>query len=198
MGQDSRPVLKNARNKAELFEEFILPYERGIYFTCLRILSHKEDAEDCAQETMLRAFKYFESFNYQSKPSTWLYRIAYNCCMDFIKKRGNAISMDDLSDEDLEDNSPSLYLKIEESERRRLLKEAISELPDIFRPPIVLCDLQGLSYQEAADIMDLPLGTLKSRISRARNRLKKILLKNGELFAGNGSLIDAGGTNNEL
>ncbi len=195
MGQDKRPVLKS---KKERFEEFITPYERSVYFTCLRILSNREDAQDCAQEALLRAFKYFDSFNYQSKPSTWLYRIAYNCCMDFIKKRGNTISLDDLNNEEIEDDGPSLYLRIEESERKRLLKEAIKELPELFRPPIVLCDLQGLSYQEAADIMDIPLGTLKSRINRARNRLKKILLKNRELFVSNGSLIDVGGKNNEL
>ncbi|MDO5022134.1 MAG: RNA polymerase sigma factor [Eubacteriales bacterium] len=186
------------KSKAERFEAFIAPYERSVYFTCLRVLSHKQDAEDCAQEALLRAYKYFDSFKNKSKPTTWLYRIAYNCCMDYIKAKDNTISFEDLEGENIEDDGPSLYLQLEESERKRLLKEALKELPAMRRVPIVLCDLQGLSYQEAADIMDIPLGTLKSRINRARNSLKKILLENRELFLQNGSLIDEGGKNDDL
>lgn len=190
------------KSKADKFESFIAPYERGIYFTCLRILCHVQDAEDCAQDCILKAYRSFDSFRGDSEPSTWLYRIAYNCCVDYIKKRKGVVSLDALIDEgaDFEDESDDIspYLSLEESERKRLLIEALSELPYIFRFPIVLCDLRGIDYDKAAQIMDIPLGTLKSRLNRARKKLKKILIKNRELFLSDDSLIDEGREINEL
>ena len=93
------------KSKADEFESFIAPYERGIYFTCLRVLGHVQDAEDCAQDCILKAYRSFDSFRGDSEPSTWLYRIAYNCCVDYIKKHRGVISLDALMDEgaDFED-----------------------------------------------------------------------------------------------
>ncbi len=80
------------------------------------------------------------------------------------------------------DTTPGLYERLEEKERRRLLKAALREIPVDFRAALTLVDLQGLPYQEAAEALDLPLGTVKSRVSRARNLLVKILLQQPELF----------------
>ena len=169
---------------AEAFEEAVTPYERQIYFTCLRMMGNPQDAEDCAQEAMLKAFKNFSAFRGESKLSTWLYTIAARCCMDALRARKQEVSLDEMRDEGWEkaDDGPSPYLKLEASERKRALEKGIACLPADQRMALVLCDIQGMSYAEAADAADCPIGTIRSRLSRARAALKNILSSDMELF----------------
>ena len=174
----------NRRLDAAAFEKAVEGEEKSVYLTCLSMLGKREDAQDAMQETMLRAYRSFSDFREQAQVRTWLHRIAVNACIDLIRKRKNVVSLDALRDEgfDVGDERQSSYLKLEESERKRLVNEGLSQLPEEMRAMIVLRDVRGLSYEEVAAVLDLPLGTVKSRISRARNKLAAILLKNAELF----------------
>ncbi len=174
------------------FEQLAAPLEKQVYFTCLNMMGNHEDAEDCAQEAMLRAFRRLDSFRGASKFSTWLYAIAVHVCLDELRKRKTTYSLELLRESgwDVPDTAPELYEQMETKERRRKLRDAISLLPPEFRAPQVLVDLQGLSYQEAAQALGLPLGTVKSRVSRARQALMKTLLDNGELFGHEDRLND--------
>lgn len=176
--------MTDSSDQARAFEDLVAPCERQVYFTCLGMMGNEQDAQDCAQETLLKAYRGFVDFRKDSKVSTWLYTIATHCCTDALRRRHETISLEQLQDEgfDPPGDAPSPYLELEASERRRLLREALQQLPYEHRQPIVLCDLQGLSYEEAAQALALPLGTVKSRLNRARAALKSILSKNAELF----------------
>jgi RNA polymerase sigma-70 factor (ECF subfamily) len=171
-------------SRADRFEQLAAPLEKQIYFSCLSMMGNREDAEDCAQDAMLRAYRALDSFRGDSSFLTWLYAIAVRACLDALRKRKETFSLDFMREEgwDIPDTAPDAYLQLEEKERRRILKAAIALLPPDFRGPQVLVDLQGLSYQEAAEALGLPLGTLKSRVHRARQALYKSLCESRELL----------------
>ena len=109
-----------------------------------------------------------------------------NVCVDALRKRKDAYSLDAMREDtgfDVKDESPGTYTLLEEKERKRLLKEGLSALAPEMRQMIILRDVQGMSYDEIAEILDMPLGTVKSRINRAREKLSVILRKSSELFS---------------
>ena len=174
------------RSDTEAFEAMVLRHERMIYLLCLRMTGNAADAQDCAQETMLRAFKAFGSFRRDASFSTWITRIAMNVCTDALRKRRSVASLDAMREEtnfDLPDAAPTAYARLEQKERMRLLREGLDELPEEMRQIIVLRDMRGMSYEEIAETLELPLGTVKSRVSRAREKLSGILQKSSELFS---------------
>ena len=177
---------------AKTFEDAVAPFEQQLYFICLGMMGNVQDAQDCAQEAMFKAFKHYSKFRREAKLSTWLYTIASRCCIDVLNKKRETVSLDKIREEgwEKEDSSPSPYFQLEEAERSHLLRLAISSLPCEQRQVIVLCDLQGLSYEQAAEIIECPLGTVRSRLNRARTALKNKLKKNTELFSTEESLID--------
>lgn len=177
--------MSNNQKSADAFEEAAAPYERQIYFTCLRMMGNQQDAEDCAQEAMLKAFKNFSAFQGKSKFSTWIYTIAVRCCMDALRAKKDELSLSELQEAgwDKADEGPSPYMEMEKAERKRALERGISRLPDDQRLALVLCDLQGMSYEEAAGAIDCPIGTVRSRLNRARTMLSKILSSDPELFS---------------
>ncbi|MBR6752730.1 MAG: sigma-70 family RNA polymerase sigma factor [Clostridia bacterium] len=161
------------------------PCEKQVYFTCLRMLGNQQDAEDCAQEAMLRAFHSFDSFRGDAAFSTWIIRIAMNCCNDFLRKQKNVVSLDGIQEEsgfEAVDRAAGPYQQLESKERMRLLHAALKQLKEDYRQLIVLRDMQGFSYEELADTLKLSLGTVKSRLNRARKELSEILQKHAELF----------------
>lgn len=173
------------QKKHEGFEQAVAPYERQVYFTCLRIMGNRQDAEDCAQEAMVKAYKNYHTFRGQASLGTWLYTIAARCCMDALRKRKKDVSLDSLQEEgwDQADDAPSPYLQLEEGERKKALEQGIDKLSPDQRLALVLCDLQSLSYEEAAAVMECPIGTVRSRLYRARQNLKSILSSHMELFS---------------
>ena len=178
--------LFSRRQNAEQFERLAGEHERQVYAVCYHMMGSREDAQDCAQETMLRAFRAFGSFRQDASFSTWITRIAMNVCTDALRKRRDAVSLDALREEhgfDAPDAAPTAYARLEEKERLRLLREGLSLLPTDMRQMIVLRDMQGKSYEEIGEILDVPLGTVKSRVSRAREKLSMILKKSSELFS---------------
>lgn len=180
------------RADPEKFEQLILPLEKKVYFTCLQLMGNREDAEDCAQEALLKAYRNFSSFKGQSKFSTWLYTVVTRVCLDALRRRKEVFSLDEMLEEGYEPSSgeAEAYLKLEEKERKALLQEALREIPPDFRLALVMIDLQGLSYQETAGILSLPEGTVKSRLYRARKMLQGLLMKNRELFLSEPRLND--------
>lgn len=178
--------LLKRKQPAEQFEELAAREEKRVYAACYHMMGNREDAMDCAQETMLRAFRAFSSFRGDAAFGTWITRIAMNVCKDELRKRRDAVSLDAMREDtgyEIRDESPGAYAKLEQKERMRLLREGLSLLPEDMRRMIVLRDVQGRSYDEIAEILDLSLGTVKSRISRAREKLALILRKSSELFS---------------
>ncbi len=131
------------------------------------------DADDATQEALLSIVRKISSFKGDSKFSTWAYRIATNACLDLIRKRNRrprlSFSETTESSYSSERSRPSMEDQISD---RLLIEEALHSLPDEFRIPLILRDQTGMSYQEVADVLSLPEGTVKSRIARARARLK--------------------------
>ncbi len=185
--QEDALLLRRAQNgDAGAFDDLMAPHEKRIYALCLRMSGDREDALDCAQEVMLRIWRSLGAYRKQASFSTWIYRIATNTCLDLLRKKRTrpTVSLDSLADDGFMPSDmtgdPQLYA--EASARRRALQEGISALQPEMRAALVLRDVQGFSYEEVSAILDTPLGTVKSRINRAREKLRSILFQNAELF----------------
>ena len=168
------------------FELLMEKHESKMYAVALRMCKNREDAQDCLQDAMLRIYKALPSFKGQSSFSTWAYRITMNTCLDDLrrKKVRQAQSLDQMLEigwSPVDDNN-STERHIENSELKRNLSKAIGTLPEEMRAAVVLRDVQGFSYEEIASILSTNVGTVKSRISRGREKLREILSKNQELF----------------
>lgn len=172
--------LFHRKSQAERFEEMVQAHERMLYLLCLRMTGHPQDAQDCAQEALLRAYRAFDSFRGQSSAKTWLYRIAYNACLDFLRKRKDAASLDALREagfDPADSRMPQPGDRLERQELRRQIEYALTLLPEDQRAVIVLRDFQQLPYDEIAEVLEISEGTVKSRLSRAREKMKNILLQ---------------------
>lgn len=175
----------------EAFEELISKYEKKVFNICLRILGNYGEAEDVSQDVFIKVFKYINSFKGNSSFYTWLYRITVNECMDLFnkKKKVIAFSMDEPienGEEEVQreyrDKHESVEEKVERIELRKNIETGMQKLSIEHRTMIVLRDIQGFSYEEIAEMLGCPPGTVKSRINRARSHLKDILLEDKELF----------------
>lgn len=182
-------IKKCKKGSREAFNILISKYQVQVINIAYNMLSNREDAYDAAQEVFLRVYRNIESFKEQSSFTTWLYRITANVCSDILRKRqkgSNIISLNQFTEDndeaDIKDDSASVEENIELSEKQAAVRKAISELKEEYRIVITLCDIQGMSYDEISEIIKVPTGTVKSRINRARNALKKNLMKKRELF----------------
>jgi RNA polymerase sigma-70 factor, ECF subfamily len=190
---DSEKLLleKSKAGDIAAFEQLIECYQRKIYNIALRIVGNYDDANDLAQEVFIRIYKSIGNFKQQSSFSTWIYRITTNVCLDDIRKRKNrkVISLDEeikLDDGEMKrqivSDDPLPEDMAEKSEMRKIVNDAINRLSEEHRIVIVLRDIQGFSYEEIAQIVKCPEGTVKSRINRARQVLKNILQTKRELL----------------
>lgn len=175
------------RGDGAAFTELMASREKRVYYTCLRMMASPEDAKDCAQEAMLKAFRALPDYQATASLDTWLYRICVNVCLDALRKRKPQDSIDKMQETgyEPEDNGLSPYASLEKKERQEALKKAIAQLPEDLRTALVLYNLQNRSYEEIANITGVAMGTVKSRISRARERLKENLSESKELFPNN-------------
>ena len=172
--------LFHRKSQAERFEEMAREHERMLYLLCLRMTGHPQDAQDCAQEALLRAYRAFDTFRGQSSAKTWLYRIAYNACLDFLRKRRDTASLDQLREagfDPADSRMPQPGDRLERQELRQQIEYALTLLSEDQRAVIVLRDFQQLPYEEIAAILEVGEGTVKSRLSRAREKMKNILLQ---------------------
>ncbi len=172
--------LFHRKSRAERFEDLAREHERMLYLLCLRMTGNAEDAQDCAQEALLRAYRAFDSFRGQASPKTWLYRIAYNACLDFLRRRKDTASLDELREsgfDPADSRMPQPGDRLERQELRRQIQYALTQLSEDQRAVIVLRDFQQLPYDEIAGILEVSEGTVKSRLSRAREKMKNILMQ---------------------
>ena len=176
--------LKAQAGDMEAFEFFIRAYERLIYNAAYRMLPNSCDCEDIAQEVMIKVYKNISKCKSATSFKSWLLRIVHNTCIDEIRKRKNktTISLDKEPEGDdgpmenqllKDENTPETeFIK---KDMARQIQKAIEKLPTDSRSVIVLRDINGLSYEEIAKITGINLGTVKSRIARARSNLQKEL-----------------------
>ncbi len=175
------------KGDAKAFDTLVNRYAPDIYSLLLRITEDTEEASDLTQETFLRALKSIKKFRGDSELKTWLFRIAINQSKNKFRwwkrrKREKTVSIDAPIGESGTPMSETIKTHLanpEEStlqnERKKFLFEALKELPDIFREAVILCDIEGLTYEEIAAVLEINIGTVKSRIARGREELRKKL-----------------------
>ncbi len=180
-------IARAKRGDADAFEALVTPYERRLYALCVRMMLVPEDAQDALQEAMLRLWRSLASYEARAGFGTWAYRIAANACLDALRKRKLRAtpSLEAMMDAGYapSDPTPSPQQALEADERQRILSGALAELEPDARAALVLRDLQGESYEQVARILRISLGTAKSRIHRAREKIARILREESELFA---------------
>lgn len=180
-------IKKAANGDAGAFEALVVRYQAQIYNLCLRMTGNPDDASDMTQEAFLKVWRHLDSFHFDSSFSTWLYRLASNCCLDFLRsqKRHPTVSLtvenDDEEDQilDVTDTAPTPEEHAISAEEKELLRLAMLQLEEEQRQILTLRVVNDLSYTEIAEILDVKEGTVKSRLSRARENLRKKLLEIG-------------------
>lgn len=171
--------------EVDAFSVLVRRYQDRIYSAVLNYVSDPDDAVDIAQEAFVKAYSKLRTFDSESAFYTWLYRIAINTAIDHLRKRKSrpADSLDDDKyaqvgfEPTSKDPSSDPEKVLVRSEQARVLRKAISSLSEKLRSVIVLHDVEGLSQEEVADILQVPVGTVKSRVSRARAELRYLLQK---------------------
>jgi len=177
------------------FENLVKKYEKMIYNLAATKLRNRENAQDLTQECFLRAYKMLRTYRTDAAFSTWIYRICQNLIYDFYRanksKKNVEVPLyiqdndDEYKEREIADISSEPSEIILRDEKIKKIRELIESLPDDLRDIIIMRDLNNLSYNEIAESLDIEIGTVKSRINRAREKLKKYILessKSGELL----------------
>lgn len=189
---DEQALIQRCKNgDVSAYDELVRRYERQVFNCALRITGNYNDADDIAQEAFIRAFNSIQTFRGDAVFTTWIYRIVTNVYLDERKKSKahRTTSLDEYIELDenavtrqIEDDSPSPEEVVESKERARALQAAINTLPDYQRLIVTLYSFQHKSYEEISEILRLPIGTVKSRLNRARLALAEKLAGQSELF----------------
>jgi RNA polymerase sigma-70 factor, ECF subfamily len=169
--------LDDSRRSAErevAFHELVTRYQRRVFAVCFRVLGTAADAEDAAQETFIKLARNADGFRGEAKLSTWLYRVANNVCLDRLRyeRRRPSTPVDDLT---AIDQAPTVEDATDAHLAAHDVRNALALLDELSRRLLLLVAVDGLSYAEAAEVADLPVGTVKSRVSRARVKLGVLL-----------------------
>jgi len=185
--KSSSRMARNDRELARRFEDIVAAYEKRIFNTILRIVADRDEAADLTQETFVKAFAKFGSFRGDASINTWLTSIAVNACRNRIRdrtrrKRYEAFSLDGQSNADEPgfqtepfSREPNPAFQLEMGELRELVEAAIASLPPEFRIPVVLRDVEEMSYKEIAEICQISLENVKTRIFRGRSEIRRQL-----------------------
>lgn len=176
-------VRKAKAGDGRAYDTLVEMYRDAVFNVIYRMVRNKQEAEDLTQETFIKAYNSINSFNETYAFSTWLFKIATNHCIDFFRKRKLVThSLDEpikYKDEEIKHEypteEPTVEHKMVASEKSQIIHQAINKLPEKYRMAIILRHHEEKSYEEIAQILDLPLGTVKARIFRAREMLKKYL-----------------------
>ena len=180
--QTEETLIEQAKDgDQDAFAELVGRYEKRVYHFILKSLRNAEDAMDLSQETFLRVYRSLSLFRGQSSFSTWIFSISHNLCIDFVRKqkrRGRdipALNEDSPEMQNLADDRYDPSKTVEKRETVREIDRALSAISPDLREIFLLREVAGLSYQEIADTLDIELGTVKSRLARARAALSKEL-----------------------
>ncbi len=174
----------------QAYKELVEKYQRALYFHILKMIKDKEQVNDLVQEAFVKAFDNLNTYSTNYAFSTWLYRIATNHTIDYLrKKKLKTLSIDEpVKTRDgemqmqLEDKTAGTDRNIIRKQRQDMVQGAIEDLPPKYRKVIEMRHMEEKSYQEIADVLDLPLGTVKAHIFRARELLYKALKDKREKF----------------
>lgn len=182
---DSELIAKSIRGREDSFEELVRRYQRPITAYVYRMLNDYDASLDVAQEVFIKVYNSLEKYSSDYKFSTWLYRIAHNAAIDHMRR--NSANLQSLETES-EDGAYQLQLESsllspeeerERSEWRTEIDAVVRCLPAVYRELIVLRHSQELSYDEIAEVTELPLGTVKNRLFRAREMMREIFIERG-------------------
>ena len=169
----------------DAFGQLMEPLEQLVWRVCWHYTGNREAAEDCGQEAMIRIWRNLANYRGECALESWVYRIAANCCMDWLrkKKRDKSVSMEPMREQgfDPADTSPGTEEQAVAKDERQRLREAIAQLPDDQREALILTQLEKIPYDEVAQSLGISEGTVKSRVNRAKARLKEILSEEREL-----------------
>lgn len=189
----------------EAFAILVEQHQKQVYNLCLRMVSNPTDAEDLAQEAFVKAWKGLRFYKFESSFSTWLYRLTSNVCIDFLRrqKRRTALSLtsseaDDAMELDLPDPRPGPEELVIHREDQNTVANAMAQLDEEHRLVLTLRVIEALSYEQISEVLGIKAGTVKSRLARARNRLRNILLQNGNSFGNISSKETERGRNHDL
>ena len=171
------------KQKVKIFEGEFLPHIDAMYNFAYRLTYDEDDAKDLVQETYLKAFRFINSFEEGTNAKAWLFRILKNSFINDYRKKSKEPSKVDYNDVESYYNSEDANAEITPDLRVEALQDmigdeisnALNSLAVDFRTVIILCDLEGFTYEEMAKILDIPIGTVRSRLHRARNLLKEKL-----------------------
>jgi len=178
---DAYLVKRSQEGDIRSFELLVVKYQKRIFNVIFRIVKDSVAVEDLAQEAFLNAFKAIKGFKGGSSFYTWLYRIAANVSINYLSKNKKATFIDEehLERASVTESAPGREISPERHtlnrESANAISEAIETLPDDIKKAVMLREYEGLSYEEIAEIMDCPIGTVRSRIFRGRNILKGLL-----------------------
>jgi RNA polymerase sigma-70 factor (ECF subfamily) len=185
--EEAKLAVAAGKGDRKAFAELVKRYQKKIMKLGFRMLNHRQEAEDVVQETFLRVHSNLHRYDATQKFSTWIYRIATNLCIDRLRRRKEQVSLDaELSDGTGESKTQDVHSTIASSqpspESQMILSElqdqvqrAVQDLPDKYRMAIVLRYMQELSLQEIGEILEIPIATVKTRIHRGREVLRKKL-----------------------
>ncbi|HTV04393.1 MAG TPA: sigma-70 family RNA polymerase sigma factor [Acidobacteriaceae bacterium] len=182
--QEAQRIASILAGNTQEFHDLVRPYERGAYVMALSMLKNEADAEEVAQEALLKAFRNLRSFRAESKFSTWLMSIVLNEARNRLRRK-NTIKIEslDVSPGGQENTAPTLLRDwreipsetLERMEVRQMLQRAIAGLPEIYREVLVLRDVEDLSVIEAAEALGITISSVKVRLHRARMMMQKVL-----------------------
>lgn len=181
--EDDSLVKKAKGGDEQAYSKLVEKYERALFYHILKMVNDREQVEDLVQETFVKAFDNLNTYSTNYAFSTWLYRIATNHTIDYLrKKKLNTLSIDDPvktkegeMEMQLPDKSASTDRNIIQKQRQKIVQQAIQDLPEKYRKVIELRHMEEKSYKEISEVLDSPLGTVKAHIFRARELLYKEL-----------------------
>ncbi len=182
--EDTLLCFKAADGDIKAFETLVRKYERFVSTCVYQVVGNTQDTLDVSQEAFLKLYKSLSTFKGESSFSSWLYRIAKNCALDFLRrKKAPAVSIDEqdedgksleIADEDVKSSPEKSLLR---KEKHEILWKCVNKLSESHREIIVLCDINGYTYEQISEMLDIKEGTVKSRLFRARETLKNLLLE---------------------
>jgi RNA polymerase sigma-70 factor, ECF subfamily len=178
--EDLRIIDRFKKGDTSAFGDIVLKYQDKIYNLCRHMLGNAHDAEDAAQDAFLKAYQALPKFQPEASLYTWLYRIATNTCIDYKKKPVFESLFGDYGEGELlvhdrASNAPSPEKLYQSKQIDQVLQESLGTLSPKLRAIIILKEIEELSYEEIADTLEISMGTVKSRIARAREELQKLM-----------------------
>jgi RNA polymerase sigma-70 factor (ECF subfamily) len=168
-------VIASRAGDQDAFALLVQRHQRRVFNLVFRMLQHYEEANEVTQETFLAAWQGLGSFRGDARFSTWLYRIAYNCSLKQLELRKRDKALQSAMQEEHISSEEQISTHLEAQDRQHVVREHLSQLPAKYRAVLVLRHLQEMTYEEMAEILMMPIGTIKTHLFRARNLLKERL-----------------------